>query len=336
LLDAIRPMNGLLEYIGSIFVTLLPPRYRAGTTLRGPALVSGIGQIVLMLSLLALRLILFSREPDLFQQSGLSPEIVYEAAHKISEPAAYGSGIFLIVSFMFRPLNVVILYLALEGLLRAMAALVGHQVIGTLPLYAISGIHGLIDRKKYKQYIGELVPDHVVKGGEKQGYDLKVYSCRPKLNWNPYMTVEFDEVFYQYFKEEYGEAPRRFIYYLRRQHAGIPAVVIDHYRIENVMKPQPDKWAGKPGFWETAFPKWNLPPVAPDEIVRGNARLDFDLKVYSSRRKDDWNTYVTIEFEEQWYGLIKDEKGTRSHPFVYYLRKASETRPAVVIRKYVR
>jgi hypothetical protein len=25
------------------------------------------------------------------------------------------------------------------------------------------------------------------------------------------------------------------------------------------MKPQPDKWAGKPALWETAFPKWNLP-----------------------------------------------------------------------------
>jgi hypothetical protein len=52
------------------------------------------------------------------------------------------------------------------------------------------------------------------------------------------------------------------------------------------------------------------------------------------RRKDEWNSYVAIEFEEQWYRLIKDEKGTKSHRFVYYLRKASETRPAVVIRKY--
>src|SRR5690242_6536070 len=118
-------MNGFLPYAGSIFVTLLPPRYRAGITLRGPALVSGIAQTVLMLGLLALRLILFSRQPALFQQSGLSPEIIYEAAHKISEPAAYGSGIFLIVNFMFRPLNVFILYFALEGLVRGMAALVG-------------------------------------------------------------------------------------------------------------------------------------------------------------------------------------------------------------------
>jgi hypothetical protein len=64
---------------------------------------------------------------------------------------------------------------------------------------------------KYKQYIGELVPGHVVKGGEKQGFDLKVYSCRPKLNWNPYITVEFEGIFYRCFKEKHGEAPRRFV-----------------------------------------------------------------------------------------------------------------------------
>lgn len=111
-------MNGLLEYIGSIFVTLPPPRYRAGATLGWPAMASGIAQAVLMLSLLALRLGLFLREADVFQQSGLSPVIIYEAVHNIGERAAYGSGIFLIVNFMFRPLNISILYLALEGLVR--------------------------------------------------------------------------------------------------------------------------------------------------------------------------------------------------------------------------
>src|SRR5262249_13706585 len=205
------------------------------------------------------------------------------------------------------------------------AGLIGDKV-GTLPLYAASWIHGLIDKRKYKEYVGGLVPDHVVRGGEKQEYDLKVYSCWPKLQWNRYMTVKFDGEFYQYFKEEYGAVPRRFVYYLRKQHAGIPAVVIDHYDIKNVLKPEPDKCAGKAGFWETAFPNSNLPPIVPDEIVRGTAKSDYDLKIYSCRRKADWTSYVTIEFEEQWYRLLKDEKGTKSHPFVYYLRKAHETR----------
>jgi hypothetical protein len=100
------------------------------------------------------------------------------------------------------------------------------------------------------------------------------------------------------------------------------------------LKPETDKWAGTPTVWEKAFPKWYTPPIVPDEIVRGTSRSDYDLKIYSCRRKDDWSTYLTIEFEEQWYQLIKDEKGTKSHPFVYYLRKTPQTRLAVVIRKY--
>jgi hypothetical protein len=154
------------------------------------------------------------------------------------------------------------------------------------------------------------------------------------LHWNPYIAIKFEGVYYQYFKEEYGGPPRRFIYYLRKQPAGIAAAVVDHYDIKDVLKPEPDKWAGTPRLWDKAFPNWNTPPLVPDELVPGTARSDYDLKIYCCRRKSDWNRHVTIEFEEQWYQLIRDEKGTESHPFVYYLRKAPQTRPAVVIRKY--
>jgi hypothetical protein len=328
-------MKGLLEYIGSIFVTLLPPRYRKDTMLRGPAITCGIAETVVAVSVLAIRLVLFSREADLFQQSGLSPELIYEAAGKVGERAAYGSGIFLMINFIFRPLNMFILYLVIEGVVRAIAALVGHQVIGSLPLYAISGVHSLIDKKKYKGYIGELVRDHVVRGGEKQGYDLKVYSCRPKLHWNPYMTIEFEDQFYQYFKEEHGAAPRRFIYFLRNSPTGRAVVVIDHYKIDDVFKPEPDKWAGTPGIWERMFSRWNVAPLAPDRIVRRKSESqDYDLKIYSCFWKEDWNSQVVIEFEEQRYRLVRDEKGTKSHPYAYILRKSSETRPGMVVRKY--
>jgi hypothetical protein len=103
-------------------------------------------------------------------------------------------------------------------------------VIGSLPFYAISGIHDVIDKRKYRRYVGEVLPDQVVRGTGKQQYDLKVYSSRPKLHWNPYMTIEFEEKFYQYFKEEYGPAPRRFVYYLRNNPTGRLVVVIDRYK----------------------------------------------------------------------------------------------------------
>jgi hypothetical protein len=105
-------MKAFFEYIGSILITVLPPRYRSSTHLRGPAMRCGIAQTVLMIGILAIRLVLFSREADVLQQSGLTPEIIYEAAGRLGEGAAYGSGIFLVVNFITRPLNAFILYLA--------------------------------------------------------------------------------------------------------------------------------------------------------------------------------------------------------------------------------
>jgi hypothetical protein len=329
-------MNAFLTYIGSIFITLLPPRYRTSTTLRGPALICSVTQVLIALFALVIRLMMFVGSHLGEDQPGLPKGAAELIFLKYGDAGTMLTGPFALVDFWIRPLNMMLGYFVFEGVVRFGSALVGHQVIGSLPFYAISGIHGLIEKKKYKAYIGELVPDHVAPGGEKQGYDLKVYSCRPKLNWNPYMTIEFEGVLYRYFKEEYGAAPRRFIYYLRKQHVGVPAVVIDHYKIDDVLKPEPDKWASTPALWERAFPKWCTPPIIPDEVVRGTARSHYDLKIYSCRRKEDWNTYVTIEFEEQWYQLIQREKGTKAHPFVYYLRKAPQTRPAVVIKKYSR
>ena len=81
--------------------------------------------------------------------------------------------------------------------------------------------------------------DEIIRGGAgRQGYDLKVYSCRPKLHWNPYMTVEFEGEFYQMFKEEPANGSRRFIYYLRKNPVGRLVVVIDHYEPDDVLEPR--------------------------------------------------------------------------------------------------
>ena len=323
----------LLRYIGAVFETLLPPRYRMNTALRNPAMVCGIAQTLVMLLLLVIRLIRFWQQPDVFQQSGLSPEIIYEAATRIGESAAYGSSIFLMVDFVFSPLNVFILYLSMEGMIRTMAALVGHQVLGSLPLYLISGIHGLIDKKRHARELGPLIPDKVVRGGAKQGYDLKVYSCRPKLNWNPYMTVEFEDEFYQMFKEEPGFGQHRFIYYLRKNPTGRVVVVIDHYKIDDVLKPAPDKWEGTPTLWHKLTPKKSR-PMLPDEIIRATEKANYDLKIYSCVQKKDWNYYVTIEFEDELYQMFKEESGPEPRPFVYYLKKNPVGRPASIVRHY--
>ena len=323
-------MKRVIRYIVAVLMTFVPPRYREDVPLRGEAIVAGIVRILAAASILVYRFMIFS-----WQRAAIIGPGVDVPSNMPEVNATFGAGIFMMADFVFQPVNMLLIYLIHEGVIRSLAALVGHQVLGTLPLYLISGVHGLMDKAAYKRDLGPLVVDEVVRGGPKSGYDLKVYSCRPKLNWNPYMTIEFEGEFFQMFKEEPGQTSRRFVYYLRRNPAGRVVVVIDHYNVESVLEKPTDKWAGSPTLWDKMFPNWNRGPLVADEIVRGGtARQDYDLKVYSCRPKRDWNTYVTIEFEDQWYQLVREEKGPKPRPFIYYLRKCAETRPAVVIRRY--
>src|SRR5262245_39811418 len=115
-----------------------------------------------------------------------------------------------------------------------MAALVGHQTIGTLPLYLVAAVHGLWDRLQYRRYVGPLIEDEVTRGTTRSNYDLKVYSCRPKLDWNPYVTIEFEDQFYQFMRWEPGPEPFRFVYYLRKNPVGRLVVQIRRYQIRYV------------------------------------------------------------------------------------------------------
>lgn len=139
-------------------------------------------------------------------------------------------GVSGLASFWLNPITLICVYFFFEAVVRLLAALEGTHIIGSLPMYAISGVHGLLDKAAYKRYVGELVPDKVIRGGdENRGYDLKVYSCRPKLDWNRYVTIEFEGEFYECFNEEPGPPPRRFIYYLRKNPVGRLVVVIKPY-----------------------------------------------------------------------------------------------------------
>ena len=220
-------MRDFIAFLISIPMTLLPPRYRTEVNLRGPAMICAIAQVVICSFGLVVSLISFAGQA----QSGLPDDALDRIASIWGETGLMMTGPFTLVDFWFRPVNMILGYFVFEGLVRFAGALVGHQTLGTLPLYAVSGVHNLLDRAKYRRELGPLVPDEIIRGGgERQAYDLKVYSCRPKLHWNPYMTVEFEGEFYQMFKEEPANGPRRFIYYLRKNPAGRLVVVIDHYK----------------------------------------------------------------------------------------------------------
>ncbi|HLQ76697.1 MAG TPA: hypothetical protein VK210_05050 [Terriglobia bacterium] len=228
------PLGGILAevagYIASTVLAFFPARYRATMGIRGPAIASAMIEGFLAVGFLIGRIYSFVSHPgmvsdNLAKQLYLEHEGKFFAANAISGAA----------NFWMDPLVLLYLYFFLESVVRGFAAIEGNSTIGTLPLYSISLVHGLWDRASHKRYLGELVADRIFPGSEEQGYDVQVQSCRPKLDWNRYMTVEFRGEYFECFKEEQGPPPRRFVYYLRKSPDGRLVVVIRKYKPDDVL-----------------------------------------------------------------------------------------------------
>ena len=218
-------MREVLAYVHGMFLTLLPSRYRAEEGLRGHTIASGLLQAFAALILLVFRLFDFVAMNS--DSIGARSEMIYD---HIGGGAVYASGVFVIAEVGLHPLSIIGYYCFFEGVVRTMAALVAHQTIGTLFLYPVAMVHDLWDRARYRKYVGPLIEDEIVRGATRSDYDLKIYSCRPKLDWSSHITIEFEGEFYQLLRCEAGPPPLRFVYYLRKNPVGRLVVQIRHYR----------------------------------------------------------------------------------------------------------
>jgi hypothetical protein len=218
-------MRGLLAYICGMLLTLLPSRYREREILRAHAITCGILQTFAALLLLVSRLFDFVAKNS--DSMGKRSELIFD---HIGGGAVYASGVLAMADVALHPVSIIGYYFFFEGVVRTIAALVGHQVIGTLPLYLLAAVHGLWNKAKHGKYIGPVIEDEVIRGTSRSDYDLKVYSCRPKLDWNPYVTIKFEDQFYQLMREEPGPESFRFVYYLRKNPVGRIVVQVLHYQ----------------------------------------------------------------------------------------------------------
>src|SRR5438034_11328698 len=126
-------MKGLAQYILSVLMTFLPPRYRdQDATLRGPAMVASVFQLAAAQGLLLYRFAMFSwaRAAPIGMLGGAGTT----ASNLPDVNAIFGGGIFMMADFLANPWNMLLVYLVDEAIVRFMAALVRHQVHGTLPL----------------------------------------------------------------------------------------------------------------------------------------------------------------------------------------------------------
>lgn len=143
-------------------------------------------------------------------------------------------------------------FMFLEGIVRFLAAAGPGQVLPSLPFQTVAWIHNFAERKAAEEELSPLVADELQRGDGKV-FDLFVMSCRPKEHWNPYMTVRFDGVFYQMFRQETIPGPRKYGYFLRKSPEWRHVVVVYEYRVDDVLNPAfvPQRW--KPVLHHSEF-----------------------------------------------------------------------------------
>ena len=214
-----EPLLRLVTAVGSVFVCVIPERYRRWwpirneAELRGPAIASGILETLI---------------------GAPGPALYFAVALNAARSGLGISGLIL-NPYLF------LVFVFFEGLFRLLAALASAQILPTLPLQIIAWIHAARDKAAASK-LGTLIADRVEKA-EGKSYDLRVLSCRSKDHWNTFNTIHFDGEFYQLLREETAGA-RQFEYFLRRNPATRLLVVVYEYRPDDVLNPSvpPRRW----------------------------------------------------------------------------------------------
>lgn len=117
------------------------------------------------------------------------------------------------VEYLFYPKSWPLAFFFFDGTIRWLTSLSG-QAVGSLALYPAAWIHGWLERRAERRRRGPKVPD-IIERGDGTRYELRISSCRPKGNWDKWMTVMYEEKLYEIAAAELGQPPRPYLYLLR-------------------------------------------------------------------------------------------------------------------------
>jgi hypothetical protein len=163
-------------------------------------------------------------------------------------------GFSALVLWMIHPVTWFIAFFVFEGLVRLLAAAITDQIFPTLPLafadWCIGKVTGrapegdaqhMPSMREALQSIISIAKDRVTAAGFPEVADeltehtedgeviLEIHSSRRKAEWTPPKTVRIGESYFRLEHWTEGQAPRRFIYRLRRVAAGAPGRTVIVY-----------------------------------------------------------------------------------------------------------
>jgi hypothetical protein len=182
-----------MNILRQLLLSFLPPHYRRGpkhdssTYLVAAAGISGLFEMLL------------------FGTVYIAGFVAY--THR----AVIGKLAFL--EYLFYPPSWPLALFFFDGGLRFLASIAG-QALGTIPLYFVAWIHGWLERRSARRRLGPKVAD-LIERGDGSRFELRISSCRPRPNWDKWMTVMYEEKLYEIAAAELGQPPRPYVYLLR-------------------------------------------------------------------------------------------------------------------------
>jgi hypothetical protein len=128
--------------------------------------------------------------------------------------------VFFFEYVLFRPLALLLLYLALEGFVRFAGGLCFSDVVPSLPVVLVFKTNALIRRRQARRKLAPLtaIPDtfEALANGER----LRIAAALAKPGWTASLTIGIRGEWYEVEREETGTPPRVYVYVLRRAPIG--------------------------------------------------------------------------------------------------------------------
>jgi len=321
----------MLTFMAGVVLSFLPKRYRerfpesVRGNLRLGAAVSGLVQCLGCLGIFCVRYLVFLQQ----NVGGMAERAIARGAEEALGATAVqaGMGYVSMVEYVFHPLSLLLIYLTLEGAVRFYAAAITEEIVATLPLHLVAWAQDRVGKARAERALGPRVGD-IVEQVYSGDYDLRIFTCRPKCNWDRLITVSYEGQLYAVAGEQPGKPPYRHIYHLRKTPFGWIVRNIHHYDPQEVLLEKEETSAPLTSRligWvlerlRPARAEEMMGPQVSDE-VEGLGTPDGQLRIASCRPKPTWDHLMTVEYEDQYYEVAEEKLGAPPRPYVYLLRK---------------
>lgn len=123
------------------------------------------------------------------------------------------------IEYVFRPLSLILVGLAADGVLRSWAAFFTDEVVPSLPLRLISGLRKWAAARRREKALISAAPD-LIERLEGASYHLRICSQFPKEGWRIPVTIAFEDGLYEIAEAKTVTGSHPFVYLVRALPAG--------------------------------------------------------------------------------------------------------------------